>query len=106
VLYLLLTYTFVRLQSRVLRLAVTPEARLGEVVRYFPSFDLAAPPMGPCGGYSRTYLAVAEAMGIPPRGDIIWYTSVGGRSMRIPLAPVCACTRMYVYLYISAYVWL
>ena len=59
-------------QSAALKVDVTPESRLNELARHFPSFNLQSPPIGPCGGFSRTYMSHCEAMGIPSRGDIIW----------------------------------
>ena len=64
-----------QLQRRAIKLEVTPESRLQDVTTQFPDYNLAAPPVGPCGGFSRSYLAYTESTDIPSKGELIWYVS-------------------------------
>ena len=47
-----------------------------------------APPVGPCGGFSRSYMSMCEANDIPARGDLIWYEAGNRALARRASAPV------------------
>ena len=59
-----------------LKIDVWPESRLEDVKKFFPTFNLASPPIGPCGGYTRSYTSTAESTGIAVRGDLSWSVAV------------------------------
>jgi len=51
---------------------VVPPTRLSSVTTFFPEFDFERVPMGPCGGFSRTYASLCTYHGLPVRDDIVW----------------------------------